>query len=140
MMIREWFWSVLLALTLATALQGQSRESVLKALTQTSNWAPADKPTAYDGKNIENLVGRRAPAIVRYGINGATRQTWKGPAGTVRITIYEMVDPSAAYGWFTLERNIREPGFISLPAGAEGFRVGNRLWFWQSKYVVGLEG
>ena len=51
-----------------------------------------------------------------------------------------MVDPSAAYGWFTLERNIGQPGFVSLPFGTEGFRVGNRSWFWQSKYVVGLEG
>src|SRR5262245_34315462 len=139
-MIRKWFWSVLLALMLAAALQGQSRESVLKVLAETANWTPVDKPTAYDEKNIEDLVGRRAPAIVRYGFNGATRETWKGPAGAVRITLYEMVDASAAYGWFTLERNIGQPGFTSLPFGTEGFRVGNRSWFWQSKYVVGLEG
>src|SRR5439155_4556800 len=139
-MIRKWFWSVLLALTLATALQVQSRESVLKALAQTSNWAPADQPTAYNKTDIQDLVGRRAPAIVRYGLSGATRQTWKGPAGAVRITLYEMADPSAAYGWFTLERNITQPGFVSLPFGTEAFRVGNRSSFWQSKYVVGHEG
>ena len=81
-MIRKWFWSLLLALMLAAALQGQSRESVLKALAQTANWAPADKPTEYDERTIEDLVGRRAPAIVRYGINGATREAWKGPEGS----------------------------------------------------------
>jgi hypothetical protein len=139
-MIRKWFLSALLALLLTAALQGQSRESVLKALGQTSGWVPADKPTAYDDTNIEGLVGRRASAITRYGINGATRESWKGPAGAVRITLYEMVDASAAYGWFTLERNIGQPGFTSLPFGTEGFRVGNRSWIWQSKYVVTLEG
>jgi len=139
-MIRKWFWSALLALMLAAALQGQSRESVLKVIAQTANWAPADKPIQYDEKNVEDLVGRRAPAIVRYGFKGATRETWNGPAGTVRITLYEMVDASAAYGWFTLQRNIGQTGFNSLPFGTEGFRVGNRSWFWQSKYVVGLEG
>lgn len=139
-MIRKWFWSALLPLTLTAALQGQSRESVLKALAQSSDWAPADKATTYGEKNIEELVGRRAPAVIRYGITSATSETWKGPAGTVRITLYEMVDPSAAYGWFTLERNIGQPGFVFLPFGTEGFRVGNRSWFWQSKYVVGLEG
>jgi uncharacterized protein DUF6599 len=139
-MTRKWFWSALLALTLTAALQGQSRESVLKQLAQTPDWTPADKPAAYNEKDIQDLVGRRAPAIVRYGVMGATRQTWKGPAGTVRITLYEMVDPSAAYGWFTLERNINQPGFVSLPYGTEAFRVGNRSSFWQSKYVVSLEG
>ena len=101
-MIRKWFWSALLALMLAAALQGQSRESVLKVLAQTANWSPADKPIQFDEKNVEDLVGRHAPAIGRYGFNGATRETWNGPAGTVRITLYEMVDASAAYGWFTL--------------------------------------
>ena len=125
-MRRKWFWSVLCSLIVTAALEGQSRESVLKALGQTSGWVPADTPTAYDDKNMEGLVGRRASALTRYGINGATRERWKGPDGTVRITLYEMVDASAAYGWYTLERNIGQPGFTSLPFGTEGFRVGNR--------------
>ncbi len=139
-MTRKWFWSVLLALTLAVALQGQSRESVLKAVAETSNWTPADQPTTYDEKNIELLAGRRASAITRYGLIGATRQTWKGAEGTIRLTLYEMVDASAAYGLFTLERNINQRGFSALPFGSEAFRIGNRSHVWQSKYVAVLEG
>lgn len=139
-MTRSWFWGTLLVLTMTAALQGQSRESVLKAVAENSNWTPADKPAAYDEKNIEALVGRRAPAIVRYGLIGATRQTWKGTNGPVRLTLYEMLDPSAAYGLFTLERDINQPGFSPLSFGSEGFRVGKRSSFWQSKYVVSLEG
>jgi len=139
-MTKRWFWSALWALALTAALQGQSRESVLKAVAETSSWTPADKPATYDEKNIETIAGRRAPAIVRYGLIGATRQSWKGPEGTARLTLYEMVDASAAYGLFTLERDIHQPGFASLPFGSEGFRVGNRSTFWQSEYVVSLEG
>lgn len=139
-MTRRWFWSPLWVLILAAALQGQSRESVLKAVAETSNWTPADKPTTYDAKNIDALAGRRAPAIIRYGLIGATKQTWRGPGGSVRLTLYEMIDASAAYGLFTLERNVDQPGFTALPFGSEGFRVGNRSYFWQSKYVVSLEG
>jgi hypothetical protein len=51
-----------------------------------------------------------------------------------------MSDASAAYGLFTLDRNIDQPGFSSIPSGTEGFRVGNRAEFWQAKYVVKLEG
>lgn len=139
-MHKKWFWSTLLVLMLAAALQGQSRESVLKAVAETSNWTPADKPTTYDEKNIDALAGRHAPAVIRYGLIGATKQSWRGPGGSVRLILYEMIDASAAYGLFTLERNIDQPGFTSLPFGSEGFRVGNRSYFWQSKYVVSLEG
>jgi hypothetical protein len=71
---------------------------------------------------------------------GATRQTWKGPGGNVRLTLYEMVDASAAYGLFTLGRNVDQAGYRPIPLGSEGFRAGNRSSFWQSKYVVEVEG
>jgi Family of unknown function (DUF6599) len=139
-MIRKWFWGVLLTLSVTAALQGQSRESVLKAIQQTSKWSPADQPTQYDEKNIETFAGKRAPLLNHYGFSGLTTQTWNGEGGTVHLALYEMSDASAAYGLFTLDRNIEDPGFSRIPVGAEGFRVGNRAEFWQSKYVVKLEG
>jgi hypothetical protein len=138
--MNRWFWSVLWLVVFTAALQGQSRESLLKSVTEASGWSPAATPITYDEKNVETLAGKRAPAIVSYGLNGAAAQTWNGPEGSVRLTLYEMLDPSAAYGLFTLERNIRQAGFQTLPLGTEGFRVANRSVFWQSKYVVKLEG
>jgi uncharacterized protein DUF6599 len=139
-MFRKWFWGLLGVMALATALQGQSRESVLKAVAQDSGWSPADKPTQYDEKNIEALAGRRAASIIHYGLIGATTQAWRGSDGSVRVTLYEMLDASAAYGFFTLERNIEQPGYAMLPVGTEGFRIGNRSTFWHAQYVVKLEG
>jgi len=131
---------MLLPLLTAAALQGQSRESILKAVTETSRWSPADKPIQYDEKNIETIAGKRAATIRRYGFVGATTQNWKEPEGKVRLTLFEMADASAAYGLFTLERAAAQPGPESVPVGTEGFRTGNRVVFWQSKYVVTLEG
>jgi hypothetical protein len=139
-MMNRWFWSTLLMLTITAALQGQSRESVLKAVQQTSKWLPADKPVQYDSKNIEDLDGKRAAAINRYGLTGVTIQNWTGAGGSAHLTLYEMFDPSAAYGLFTLDRNIDQPNFAEIPLGTEGFRLGNRTEFWQSSYVVKLEG
>jgi hypothetical protein len=139
-MTKQWFWSLLSVLMLTAALQGQSRESVLKAVAQDSGWSPDGKPSEYNEKNITDLVGNRASAINHYGLIGATTQSWHGRAGTVRLTLYEMVDASAAYGLFTLDRHINQPGFTALPLGSEGFRVSNRTFFWQSNYVVKLEG
>jgi len=139
-MIKKWFWGLLWTLVLSAALQGQSRDSLLKAVQETAKWEPAEKPVLYDEKNIETLAGKRAAAISRYGFIGATVQNWKGATGNLRLTLYEMLDASAAYGLFTLDRNINEPGFAPMPVGTEGFRIGDRTEFWQSKYVVKVEG
>jgi hypothetical protein len=135
----SWFGSALCILLLTTALQGQSRENLLKALEQTT-WKPAGTPTEYDENNIETLAGERAAAINEYGLVGATVQDWAAEEGTVRLTLYEMVDPTSAYGLLTLERNIGQPGLRAFPVGSEGFRRANRFFFWQSKYLVRLDG
>src|SRR5207244_13401611 len=119
-MSTRWFWSMLLPLLTAAALQGQSRESILKAVTETSRWSPADKPAQYDEKNIETSAGKRAAAIRRYGFVGTTIQNWKAPDANVRVILYEMADASAAYGLFTLERAAAQPGPTPVPVGAEG--------------------
>jgi hypothetical protein len=139
-MTRKWFWSLLWTLVLTAALQGQSREAVLKAVEQTSKWTPIDSPTSFDEKTIEALDKNRAPTLLRYGFNGATIQNWQGPNGRVSLTLYEMLDATAAYGLFTLDRNIGQAGFTTIPVGSEAFRVANRMEFWQSKYVAKLEG
>ena len=139
-MTKRWFWSMLWLLATIAALQGQSRESVLKAVAENSKWSPADKPIQYDDKSIATIAGKRAATIKRYGFVGATIQNWKGPEGTISLTLYEMTDAGAAYGLFTLERAAAQPGLITIPIGTEGFRTGNRVLFWQSKYLVRLDG
>jgi hypothetical protein len=134
------FWGLLWIFITAAVLQGQSRELLLKTVQEKSLWLPADQPVSYDEKTIGSFAGKRAPTLLRYGFTGVSLQNWKGPQDTVRLTLYEMFDPSAAYGLFTLDRNINEAGFAARPIGTEGFRVGNRTEFWQSKYVVKVEG
>src|SRR5262245_27609464 len=139
-MLKPWCSGLLWILVSAAVLQGQSRESILKSVQEASKWSPADTPVSYDSKNIEALAGARSTAINSYGLTAATVQNWSGSNGNVRLTLFEMLDASAAYGLFTLERSIDQPGFTRVPFGTEGFRVSNRTEFWQSKYVVRLEG
>jgi hypothetical protein len=139
-MLKPWCSGLLWILVAAAVLQGQSRESILKSVEEASKWSPADKPVSYDSKNIEALAGARSTAINSYGLSAATVQNWSGSNGNVRLTLFEMLDASAAYGLFTLDRNIDQSGFTRVPFGTEGFRVGNRTEFWQSKYVIRLDG
>src|SRR5215831_12211842 len=140
LMINKWFWSLSLLLTMTAALQGQSREALLKAVAQHSKWSPAAEPALYDEKNIETLAGKRADTLKHYGITGATVQDWAGPSGKVHVTLYEMTDASAAYGLLTLERGADQSRLVPVSIGTEGFRSGNREFIWQSKYLVKLEG
>jgi hypothetical protein len=139
-MTKQWFRSLLWTLLIAGALGAQSRESVLTAIQQSSQWSSADAPASFNDKNISEIAGELSDTIKRYGLIGATAQTWSGTDGSVRLVLYEMADPSAAYGLFTIDRNVDQPGFASIPIGTDGFRVGNHAEFWQSKYVVRLEG
>jgi len=141
-MMKTWFWSPLLLVFVAAALQGQSRESVLKAVAQHSQWSRSDKPIQYDDKSIEALTGKRTATIRQYGFRGATIQNWTGPRGPVRMTLFEMEDAGAAYGLFTMERSFgqSQSGLTPIAIGTEGFRSENRAVFWQSKYVVRVEG
>src|SRR5438477_7029299 len=125
---------------MATALQGQSREVLLKTVAEHSKWSPAGDPVQYDEKNIDKLAGKRTATLKHYGVSGATVQDWSGPGGIVRLTLYEMADASAAYGLFTLERAADQAILTPVSLGTEGFRSGNREFIWQSKYLVKLEG
>jgi hypothetical protein len=139
-MTKKWFWSLLWIVAITAAVQGQSRDKVLKAVQQNSKWSPLDAPVTYDDKTIGTIEGLRVETLIRYGLIGVTTQNWSSPDGPVKMTLFEMTDPSAAYGLFTIERNVDQPGFATIPVGTEGFRVGSRAEFWQSKYVVKLEG
>ena len=89
------FASLLLMAIISPALQGQSRESVLKAIQQTSKWSPADQPIQYDEKNIEAFAGKRASTLVHYGLTGITTQNWNGSEGNVHLTLFQMSDAIA---------------------------------------------
>jgi hypothetical protein len=132
---------MLAILLLTTTAVGQTRESVLEALSDSTIWRPADLAAPYDSKNLEQLAGPAETArIQRYGFVGATSQEWSSSEGSARLTIYEMIDSSAAYAVFTLARDINRRGYQSIAHGTEGFRQSNRSWFWQSKFVICVEG
>jgi hypothetical protein len=140
MKIKNWFGGVLFVFLLTATLQAQSTETLLKYIGQSPNWKPAGTAKQYNESNVESLVGKSAATLKRYGLTGVAVQDWDGSEGRVRLTLYEMSDPSAAYGYFTLQRDFPQSGAESLPLGTLGFRNSSRTFFWQSSYVVKLEG
>jgi hypothetical protein len=136
----KWFGAAFCILCLATVLQGQSRDSVLRSVAESSDWRPSNTPVEYDENSVEQIPGPYGPLFKRYGFVGATAQNWNGPGGAVALTLYQMIDSSSAYAVLTLIRDISQRGYAPATVGAESFRNGNQLWFWQSRYLVGLNG
>src|SRR3954453_2205194 len=102
MKVTVWLRSVLLVCFFTAALQAQSRETLLKYLTESPDWKAAGPAKQYDEGTIQTFAAKLAPTLKRYGISGVTVQDWTNPQGKIRLTLYEMMDPSAAYGFFTL--------------------------------------
>jgi len=129
---------------LTASLYGQTRESLLKALHTNPEWSAIAEPAAYTLPEVEKFAGKQAVAIRHYGFVGADVQDWKGTDGRVHLTVYQMTDPSAAYGLFTFQRAAERTSdaadSTSVPMGSEGFHRGTEAYFWQSKFVVKLEG
>ena len=128
------------ALLFATPLTAQTRETLVERMLEDSAWSLESEPIEYTDLDIEILVGDNTPSVLEYGLIGATLMALESTDGRVEVALYEMIDSTASYGLFALERDWRSPEFELAIVGIESYRSGARLVFWQSEYVVELEG
>jgi hypothetical protein len=124
----------------AATLHAQSRESLFDAFKTDSGWKADGARATYESGDLDRFDPAMAPALKRYRINGVSVQAWSSAQGRVRATVYEMAHSPAAYGLFSIKRNVDAPGYASFPFGAEGFRVERRATFWKGPFLVELEG
>ena len=62
---------------------------------------------------MEQLADDRAPVLREYGITSGERREYTNGGEKLTVTLYRMVDPSAAFGAFTF---LRDPDMASLSA------------------------
>lgn len=139
-MTRRWFGVGLFVCIFAATLHGQTREELLQAIQAPSEWTPINSPAIYNESNVEGFAPDLAPMLKRYGLRGITDQTWQGSDGRLRVALFEMLDPSAAYGFFSILRRSENGSLSTKPIGAESFQTEGRRYFWQSRYVVRIDG
>jgi len=144
-MFQNWVRSLLVLLALTASLQGQSPKTTLpSSLVQTVNstpgWTASGKPETFNESNIERLDVQLGSSLQTLGLIDVTVQTWQGPSGRVRTSLFQFTDFGASYSFFTNQRSIQGGSSSSLSAGTESFQGRNSSSFWQSNYVVRLEG
>jgi Family of unknown function (DUF6599) len=98
-------------------------------------WTSSGTPTQVSAQQLEQVANDRVNILREYGITSGERREYASGADTITVTLYRMVDPSAAFGAFTFFRNpdMALPAPITAASYAAGKRghellvVGNLL-------------
>src|SRR4030095_5097522 len=142
-MTRRRIHGVLAFIALASTVYAQApspdRTRILQAIQAIPGFGAASESSHFDASNVERFDNRLAPDLKLYGLRGITIQRWATTPGTVKVTLFEMLDAPAAYGVYTLQRS--KLGGTSTPVliGAASFQTPGELQFWQSNYAIRIE-
>jgi len=139
-MLRNIFQGILIIPLIALLLQAQDRNALIHSVDSLPGWMATGKAVSFNESNLDQFDTRLAESLRLYGVDGVTTQSWRGPSGSVKAALFQLVHPASAYGFFTLRRKAESTSSAPKAFGAESFQSGNRLYFWQSRYVVRLEG
>lgn len=100
-----------------------------------ATWVSSGAGTQVPAQQIEQLANDRANILREYGITSGERREYADGNDKATVTLYRMVDPSAAFGAFTFfrEPDMALPGPVTSASYAAGKRghallvVGNLL-------------
>jgi hypothetical protein len=76
-----------------------------------AGWTATNSGSQASASQAEQFASEKAPILREYGLGSAERRDYAQAAGTATVTLYRMVDPSAAFGAFTY---LREPDMVAL--------------------------
>ena len=133
---------VMILTFLAATLRAQSpsdRSKILAAIQPVAGLGEPANSSDYDPSTVEKFDSHLATDLKLYGFKGLTTQQWATSKGTVRITLFEMLDAPAAYGAYTLQRSRLTGAATPVLIGAASFLHAGQLYFWQSNYNVRVE-
>jgi len=88
------------------------------------NWASSGAPAQVSAQQIEQLANDRANILREYGISSGERREYTSGSDKISVTLYRMIDPSAAFGAFTF---LRDPDMaLPGPVTAASYAAGKR--------------
>ncbi len=87
-------------------------------------WTASGSTTQVPAQQIEQLANDRANILREYGITSGERRDYTSGNDKITVTLYRMVDPSAAFGAFTF---FRDPDMaLPAPITAASYAAGKR--------------
>ena len=92
--------------------------------SNVGTWTASSSTTQVPAQQIEQLANDRTNILREYGITSGERRDYTSGNDKITVTLYRMVDPSAAFGAFTF---FREPDMaLPAPIMAASYAAGKR--------------
>ena len=111
-----------------------SPANLFDSIQNETQWKPANGIRSYDSKTLANFQPKEAPIFDEYGLTRLDCQSFEHHGNTIVIEIYEMADPTAAFGIYTFFRNSAAQPLQGI--GNLGEQQDLKLSFMQNQYYV----
>jgi len=129
------------ALFLQCSRQPNPPQGILKYLPEENEWMtwkPLGETQTAEGEDLFLLINGGAEIYYEYGFLRAAIQSYKSESGlSLNIEIYEMEDPSSAYGAFSFKTGSKGQ---EVDIGSDSALEDYYLNFWKNRFVVTLIG
>ncbi len=122
----------------AAVAAAKSDETLSQLLTRIvpAGWELALPVKRFAPKNLWKQIDGRAEFFLSYGTVQMTFAVFADPSNPesfIDVSIYDMENPTNAFGVFSAERH---KDIIPVPMGREGYRAGGSLYIWKGAYYV----
>ncbi|NIA29986.1 MAG: hypothetical protein GWP06_08765 [Actinobacteria bacterium] len=112
-------------------------EKLLPADSQIAPWTKSGKPEIYKSRELFNYIDGGADIYLEYGFSQVISQEYSYEEESIVADIYEMNDPEAAFGIYSIHRDAHKP---AAHVGDDGTEFDYQITFWQDRYYVILLG
>jgi hypothetical protein len=127
-------WMAVMIITLP--VKAQEIMALLPALEQLDGWKLQQAPEVYPGENLFDLIDGGADIYFEYGFTQVVSADYLDPALNItQAEIYEMTDPSSAYGIFSLSQQAVGWG---TTYGQLSVVTDDYIAFWKGRYYVNI--
>ncbi len=96
-------------------------------------WRAVGRPEIYDVQSLYDRIDGGAEIFFEYGFDEAVYQDYEKGDDSLQVEIYDMVDDTAAFGIYSINRS---PRAKSVAVGGAGQQYGDTVTFWQQNYYV----
>jgi len=131
------FLLVLSALFLSCNKPAKTIEEMLPPGSKMSEWQRGEPGRIYKGNQLYEYINGGAEIYLEYGfVQVITQEYFHGDESLV-VDIYEMADPQAAFGIYSIHRH---PQVTPLQVGDEGYQYEYQTTFWQDHFYIVIMG
>jgi hypothetical protein len=116
----------------------QSLLTLLPTEHIADGWSRIDTARVYEGEDLFSFIDGGASLFLEYGFTRVLASEFQnGRNESITLEVYEMKDPSAAYGIYSIRSSERA---MPIAIGQEGSMRTDYIMFWKGNYYVSVAG